>query len=104
MGYRRVARLHLGQAVQIAVRTYCGHRWVTDQTNCYYVALPSVCELDLPSEVVRDEITAIHANTEVKQELRFHLSVLDANLGVMRNTSDIAGQTVARLRASEDRQ
>lgn len=102
--YRRVARLHLGQPVQNAVRTHCGDRWVTDATNFYYVALPSPCEIDLPPEIVREEIAAIHANTEVKQELRFHLSVLDANLGVMRNTSEIAGQAVARLRASEHRQ
>jgi hypothetical protein len=100
--YRRVARLHLGQAVQNAVRAQCGDRWVTDETNFYYVALPSSCQVDLPSELVRDEIAAIHANTEVEQELRFHLSVLDANLGVMRNTREIAGQTITRLRAIEN--
>jgi len=100
--YRRVARLDLDQSVQNAVRAHCGDRWVTDENNFYFVVLPSSCEIDLPPELLRNQIAAIHANTEIQRELRFHISVLDANLGVMRNTSDIAGQTVARLIASRN--
>jgi hypothetical protein len=95
--YRRVARLHLHQDVQAAIRSACGDRWVTDETNFYYVSLPASCEIALAPDLVREQVAALHANTDVEQELRFHLSVLDANLGVIANTREVARNTLARL-------
>jgi len=101
--YRRIARLYLDQQVQGEVRARCGDRWITDDSNFYYVELPEACAIELPADLVDREIALIYANDEVKRELRFHLSVLDANLGVMRNTREIAAKTVERLRAHREK-
>ena len=95
--YRRVARLYLHQDVQEAIRRNCGDRWVTDENNFYFVLLPDTCEIDLPPELLRSEIASMHSNVAVEQELRFHLSVIGAQLGVIRNASDIASATLRRL-------
>ena len=97
--YRRVARLHLHQDVQAAIRSACGDRWVTDETNFYYVSLPPTCDIALAPDLVRAQVAALRANTDVEQELRFHLSVLDANLGVIGNTRDVARNTLEQLSA-----
>jgi hypothetical protein len=96
-GYRRTVRLYLHQNVQDQIRKKCGDRWTTDANNFYFVHLPPTCELDLPEQLVRDEIAALHTNEEIKRELRFHMSVLDAQIGVINNTSDIATTTLEKL-------
>lgn len=95
--YRRVARLHLHEEIQAAVRASCGDKWVTDDRNFYFVTLPKECGAALPEEFVRAEIGRLLDNSEVRQELRFHLSVLDAQIGVMTNATETAAATLARL-------
>ena len=95
--YRRVARLHLHQDVQTAIRSACGDRWVIDETNFYYVSLPTSCDIELPQSLVREQVAALRANADVEQELRFHMSVLDANLGVIANTGQVARNMLERL-------
>ena len=96
--YRRIARLYLHPDIQSAIRTNCGDQWVTDENNFYYVDLPSSCEIDAPETLVKEQLIALHANEEVERELRFHLSVLDAYIGVMGNTQETAQSTIKRLR------
>ncbi len=95
--YRRVARLHIHEDIQAAVRAACGDRWVTDERNFYFVALPKTCGVDLPDTLVRAEIASLVENADVRRELRFHLSVLDAQIGVMTNATETATATLARL-------
>ncbi len=99
--YRRVARLHIHEDIQTAVRAQCGDQWVTDERNFYYVALPKSCDIDLPDDFARAEIERMLAIEEVRQELRFHLSVLDAQIGVMTNATETATATLARLEAAD---
>ncbi len=95
--YRRVARLHIHEDVQAVVRARCGDKWVTDERNFYYVALPQTCDIDLPEDFARAEIGRMLANEEVRRELRFHLSVLDAQIGVMTNATETATATLTKL-------
>ena len=99
--YRRIARLHLHQSVQAAIRKNCGDKWVTDEVNFYFVRLPKTCEIDIPSDLLKSEIAKIHNNQEVLNELRFHASVLGAQLGTMRNAKDIATATLVKLKESK---
>jgi hypothetical protein len=95
--YRRIARLHLHEDVQAAIRANCGDSWVTDERNFYYVALPKTCEIDVPDALVRSEIVRMQGMEDVREELRFHLSVLGAQIGVMRNATQTADATLAKL-------
>lgn len=70
---------------------------MVDETNFYYVSLPASCDISLPQGLVREQIGALRANADVEQELRFHMSVLDANLGVIANTREVARNTLERL-------
>jgi hypothetical protein len=98
--YRRVARLHLHEDVQAAIRKNCGDSWVTDERNFYYVALPKTCEIDLPEALIRAEIVRMQGIEDVRDELRFHQSVLGAQIGVMRNATQTATTTLAALEAA----
>lgn len=95
--YRRIARLYIHEEIQAAVRAACGDRWVTDERNFYYVELPKTCDVDLPEALVRAEIASLLENADIRRELRFHLSVLDAQIGVMTNATETATATLARL-------
>ncbi|PHS76511.1 MAG: hypothetical protein COB56_06660 [Robiginitomaculum sp.] len=95
--YRRIARLYMHQTVQAQIRENCGDKWVTDVNNFYYVLLPKACEIDIAEEALKAEIARLHSNVEVQQELRFHLSVLGAQLGVIGNATDTATATLEKL-------
>jgi uncharacterized protein DUF6090 len=99
--YRRIARLHLHQGVQAAIRKNCGDKWVTDEVNFYFVLLPKTCEIDIPPDLIKSEIAKIHNNQEMLNELRFHASVLSAQLGTMHNAKDIATATLEKLKESK---
>ncbi|GJL92754.1 hypothetical protein [Hyphococcus sp.] len=99
--YRRVARLYIHEDIQSAVRGQCGDKWVTDERNFFFVALPEHCDIDLRDDLVRAEIANLHNNAEVRQELRFHLSVLDAQIGVMTNASETATATLMKLETTQ---
>ncbi|MFQ5562936.1 MAG: hypothetical protein ACE5FO_05145 [Parvularculaceae bacterium] len=95
--YRRILRLNMDQRVQQAIRDQCGDKWVTDNINFYYVALPKTCDIKLPGDLARSEIARLRADADVERELRFHVSVLDAQLGVLGNTEEIARATLEKL-------
>ncbi|PHS39470.1 MAG: hypothetical protein COA91_05950 [Robiginitomaculum sp.] len=95
--YRRIARLYMHQTVQDQIRKNCGDKWVTDTNNFYYVLLPKTCEIDIPADMLKTEIAKLHGNAEIRQELRFHLSVLGAQLGVIGNATDTASATLKKL-------
>ena len=96
--YRRIARLYMHQAAQKQIRERCGDKWFTDERNFYYVALPESCDIDIPDELLRAEISRLRGNKEIERELRFHLSVLDAQLGTLGNTTDTAAVTLQTIR------
>ena len=98
--YRRIARLYLHSEIQSAIRANCGDRWITDENNFYFVDLPANCKIDVSEELVRRQLAELHANEEVERELRFHMSVLDAYIGVIGNTKQTAKSTIARLKES----
>lgn len=100
--YRRVARLNMDQGIQQQIRDNCGDQWVTDNQNFYYVLLPTQCEIDVPEQLLREEIAKLHENQEVLQELRFQMSVLDAQIGTLRNTMDTGGVILAKIREAQD--
>lgn len=100
--YRRVARLNIDQRVQQQIRDNCGDQWVTDDQNFYYVVLPTNCEIDIPDDLLRVEISRLHGNQEVQQELRFQMSVLDAQLGTLKNTMDTGDATLAKIREAQE--
>jgi hypothetical protein len=95
--YRRVARLQIHNKAQKEIRSKCGDSWVTQDNNFYYVSLPSQCAITLPTELVTSEIERLFKDDELRQELQFHLSVLDAQLGVLANTANITSQTLAKV-------
>lgn len=95
--YRRIARLHLHEDVQSQIRANCGDQWVTDDRNFYYVALPRQCDIDLPADFLRSEIIRMQSIGAIREELRFHQSVLGAQLGVMRNATETADATLNKL-------
>ena len=95
--YRRIARLHIHERVQNAVRENCGDQWITDERNFYYVALPQSCSIGLPAEFVQSEIERLYNNEVIKRELRFHQSVLAAQIGVMTNATQTADATLQKL-------
>jgi len=98
--YRRIARLHLHEDVQAAIRKACGDKWVTDERNFYYVALPRECDINLPEPLLRAEIERVRSIDAVREELRFHQSVLGAQIGVMTNAVETATATLARLESA----
>ncbi|MFN0023868.1 MAG: hypothetical protein ACKVS5_08210 [Parvularculaceae bacterium] len=98
--YRRVARLNIDNRVQMEIRATCGDKWVNSNTD-YYVALPEACDIDVPAPLAKSEAARLHANDALKSELRFHLSVLDAQLGTLGNTNVIVGATLEKLRAAQ---
>lgn len=98
--YRRIARLNLHHTVQGQIRKHCGDLRVTKDNNFYYIKLPSSCDIEIPSKLLKAEIAKMHKNTEVQQELRFHLSVLEAQLGAIRATIVIAESTLLKLSES----
>lgn len=100
--YRRVARLNMDPKVQQQIRDECGDQWVTDDQNFYYVFLPPRCEIDVPDELLRTEISKLHRNEQVQQELRFQMSVLDAQLGTLKNTMDTGDITLAKIREAQE--
>ena len=100
--YRREARLRIHNDVQKEIRSQCGDIWVTDKENYYYVSLPPTCDIDLPAELVAAEIRKLHSDNALLQELRFHLSVLDAQLGTLGNTANITKQTLLTLQQAQD--
>ena len=95
--YRRVARLNLDNRVQMEIREKCGDQWINSNTH-YYVALPEACDIDVPAPLAQSEIARLHAHDALRNELRFHLSVLDAQLGTLGNTNVIAGAALEKLR------
>jgi hypothetical protein len=74
---------------------------VTQYDNFYYVSLPSSCKIVLPMELVTAEIAKLLNNQELRQELQFHLSILDAQLGVLGNTATITNQTLVKVQQVE---
>ena len=101
--YRRVARLNIDQRIQQQIRDKCGDQWVTDDRNFYYVVLPTQCEIEVPDELLRTEISKLRRNEEVEQELRFQMSVLDAQLGTLKNTMDTGDATLAKIKEAQNK-
>ena len=81
--------MYLHQNIQVKIRENCGDKRITGENSFYYVALPDTCNIEIPPKLLRAELIKMHDNTEVLQELRFHLSVLDAQLGTLRSTVTI---------------
>ena len=99
--YRRIARLHLDHAIQAQIRAECGDRWTTDERNAYYVDFPRTCNIDIADDLLREQIAALHANADVLRELRFHMSVLAAQVGTMNNTKHTGTTTLQKLREAQ---
>lgn len=96
--YRRIARLYIDETIQDAIRASCGDKWTTNSRNAYYVDFPKSCAIDIPQPLAREEIAALHANQEVRRELRFQMSVLAAQIGVMKNARETGVATLRKLR------
>ncbi len=84
--------------VQASIRRNCGDSWVTNDSGFFYLHIPRTCRLDLADHVVQAEIAALLADEEVRRELSFHMSVLDAQIATMENAQKIAAGILAQLK------
>lgn len=85
--YRRLIREFMDHRVQTEIRSKCDDRWVYGDEVFVYLALPTLCEIDLPEELTRNVIVQLHANDDVQRKLRFHLSILESRLGTLSNAT-----------------
>lgn len=100
--YRQLVRQHMDHAIQIAVREYCGDKYGYAENSVTYLTLPASCEVDLGLEenLVRSEIDLLRNNAAIRQELRFHLSVLDSKLNTIQAGLLTAERTLKTIEES----
>ena len=100
--YRQMVRQYMDHSVQIAVRENCGDQFGFADDKVAYLKLPASCDVDLglPADLVRSEIMLLLNNDAVRQELRFHLSVLDSKLKSIQAGLVTAEQTLKVIEQS----
>jgi len=97
VGYRKVIRMLMDDAIQRKIREKCDDIYMIAENNSYYLSLPESCEIELPSDLIKSEIERLLINDQVRQELRFQLSSLDSLLGSIGNGAATADAALAEL-------
>jgi hypothetical protein len=83
--YRTVIRMKMDENIQRQVRENCGDIYTVTDSNTFYLTLPADCEINVPADAVGAAIESLHADDEVRAELRFQLSEIESLLGSVRN-------------------
>ena len=71
---------------------------VENKSNVTYLKLPESCEIDISDDMIRSQINQLHANEDVRRDLTFHISAIDAALGSLENRVNVANITIAQLK------
>ena len=95
--YRQILRMSMDEMVQAAIRKKCDDVYVVTEDNNTYLTLPTECDVDLPDSVVRSAVDTLHADENVRQNLRFQLAVLDSVTGSVANGIATADALLADL-------
>ena len=96
--YRKIVRMHLDESIQMEIRKNCGDIYTVTDENYYYIELPDKCDISIPEEIIKTEISKLLANDVLRQELRFQLTSLDALLKSIKNGIQTTETTLAKLR------
>ncbi|MBT8141667.1 MAG: hypothetical protein HKN88_05675 [Gammaproteobacteria bacterium] len=99
--YRKIARMHLDEAVQLEIRKHCDDVYTISDENYYYLELPDKCDISIPEEIVKREIINTLANDELRQELRYQLTSLDSLINSIKNGIQTTETTLAKLKELE---
>jgi len=99
--YRKLVRMHMDESIQMEIRQHCNDIYTITDKNYYYVQLPTNCDISVPDNLVKQDIEMLLGNEEIRQELRFQLTSLDALLGALDNAIDTTEITLAKLKASK---
>ncbi len=99
--YRRTVRLYMDHTIQSQILEKCGDIYI-EAYKSYYVRLPEECEISVEPELLRAEISKLYENSEVKQELRFHVTILRGMLTGLANTDKISVTTLEKIRSAEN--
>ena len=98
--YRPTVRRHMDFRLQDAIVDACGDEYVPHPFGYAGVRLPESCEIELAEEPVEEEIRRLHANLEVKQNLRYQLSNLRSRIRALESALDVSrnmGSAVQQL-------
>ena len=83
--YRILVRMQMDETVQIKIREHCGDKFKVRKDGVFYLQLPSICKINIPSYLVKQEIEKILANDNIRQNLRLKQSALEIMLRSLNN-------------------
>lgn len=99
--YRRLIRLHMDAKIQAKILDNCGDVYLEENESTFIIMLPKQCDVSIDDALLADEISTLKSNQLIRQELKFHLTILRGQLGSLKNALDMASKTLARIEEAQ---